>query len=466
MTLRAAAIWLCIGAWLAAAATAHAVPAFKHIVIIFQENRTPDNLFGSNPMFEPGVDLATTGKTSSGATVTLQPVSLASCYDVAHNHIAFVEMYNHGKMDGADNEQINFTHSCSVPPNPQYAYADNASGDITPYFTIAEQYGFANRMFQTNQGPSFPAHQFIFGATSAPTVTSTLFASENMSADIVAGCVAEPGQGVLVIDPKGDEARFPAVYPCFDRPTMADLLDADGISWKYYTNGIPNSSIWNAPVAIKRLCDAHSHPGGRTCDGAEYNSNDIPTEAQVLTDIANCNLAGVSWVIPNGSDSDHAGGTGPTGPAWVASIVNAIGQQPQCPDADTYWTSTAIFITWDDWGGWYDHVPPFHTGGWPQHDWGAGYTYGFRVPLLVVSAYTPAGMVDNDPHDFGSILAFAESNFGLSKIGPGYYADFFATGLQAFFPLSAPRSFATIPAKLGAAYFLHRPPAAVPPDND
>jgi phospholipase C len=445
---------------------AHAAPSFKHIVIIFQENRTPDNLFGSNPTFEPGVDLATTGKTTRGATVTLQPVTIASCYGVAHDHHAFVQMYHDGAMDGANNEQINFNNSCAVPPNPQYAYADNSTGDITPYFTIAAQFGFANRMFQTNQGPSFPAHQFIFGATSAPTETSRLFASENMSAGVVAGCTAEPGQGVLVIDPKGDEAQFPAAYPCFDRRTIAELLDSDAISWKYYINGDGNSSIWNAPAAIKHICDPHSHAGVRTCEGADYINNVINTGSQVLTDIAGCNLAGVSWVIPNGRDSDHAGNTGTTGPAWVASVVNAIGNQPKCADGDTYWNSTAIFITWDDWGGWYDHVPPFHTGGWPKHDWGAGYTYGFRVPLLVVSAYTPAGYVDNDPHDFGSILAFVESNFGLSKIGPGYYADYFATGLQAFFPLATPRSFTTIPAKVDASYFLHRPASEVAPDDD
>jgi phospholipase C len=460
------AIRLCAAAWLGTPFVARAAPVFKHVVIIFQENRTPDNLFGSNPTFEPGVDIATTGKTSLGATVTLQPVSIASCYDISHTHTAFLDMYHDGMMDGANREQIQFTNSCAVPPNPQYAYADNTTGDITPYFTIAEQFGFANRMFQTNQGPSFPAHQFIFGATSAPTETSRLFASENMSAGGEAGCLAEPGQGVLVIDHTGNEAQFPAAYPCFDRHTVAELLDRDGIAWKYYRNTTGGNSIWNAPAAIKHICDAHMVAGVRTCTGPDYVNNVIPTQSQVLTDIANCNLAGVSWVIPNGRDSDHAGDTQTTGPAWVASIVNAIGTQPKCADGETYWDSTAIFISWDDWGGWYDHVPPFHTGGWPLHDWGAGYTYGFRVPLLVVSAYTQAGMVDNDPHDFGSILAFVESNFGLPKIGAGYYADYFATGLQAFFPLTAPRPFATIPAKVGAAYFLHRPVVEAPPDND
>jgi phospholipase C len=444
---------------------ARAAPAFKHVVIIFQENRTPDNLFGSAPTFEPGVDLATSGQNSKGETIPLQPVSIASCYDVSHSHSAFVAMYHNGKMDGADKVQVSYGGSCATPPNAQFAYADNSSGDITPYFTIAEQYGFANRMFQTNQGPSFPAHQFIFGGTSAPDETSHLFASENMSSSGNAGCTGERGQRVLLIGKAGNEAAFPPVFPCFQRPTMADLLDAAGLTWTYYLDNVGVGSIWNAPAAIKSICGATVQDGMAVCAGAEYLAHVQPAQSQVLTDIANCQLPAVTWVIPNGKDSDHAEVTGTTGPAWVASIVNAIGTQPSC-GGDTYWQNTAIFITWDDWGGWYDHVPPFHLGGQKQHDWGDGYTYGFRVPLLVVSAYTQAGTVDNEPHDFGSILAFIESNFGLSKIGPGYYADAFGSTLSAYFTLSSPRPFTVIPAKEGAAYFIHRAPSDAPPDND
>ena len=453
--------------WLISAPPALAAPAFKHVVILFQENRTPDNIFGSNPNFEPGVDIATTGQNSKGDTIKLQPVTIAGCYDISHSNQAFTLMYRGGKMNGADLEPVSFYGSCTVPPNPQFAYADNSTGDVQPYFDLAEQYGFANRMFQTNQGPSFPAHQFIFGGTSAPTETSRLFASENMTASTGgAGCAATPGQRVLVIDPQGAEAQFPPVKPCFDRPTMADLLDHAGLSWKYYMDTIIDNTIWNAPAGIKALCDAKTRNGVPACTNPEYLSNVVPTPSQVLTDIAACNLADVSWIIPDGQNSDHAGVTGTTGPAWVASIVNAIGSQPTCTGGDNYWSDTAIIITWDDWGGWYDHVPPFKTGGEKAHHWGQGYTYGFRVPLLVVSAYTKPGLVDNDIHDFGSILRFVEDNFSLPKIGPGYYADAFATGLHAFFPLANPRPFGPIPARQNAAFFLHQAPSPLGPDND
>ena len=445
----------------------HAAPAFSHIIVIFQENRTPDNLFGSNPTFEPGVDIATSGQDIKGDTIPLAPVPLNTCYDLGHGHYDFVAMYNGGQMNGAQNVTVDYTGSCLVGLNPQFRYVDNSTGTVQPYFDLAKQYGFDNRMFQTNQGPSFPAHQFIFGGTSAPTTTSRLFASENMvNGQDAAGCTAPPGQRVLVVGASGDESEYPPVYPCFDRPTMANLLDGAGLSWRYYNNTLATGSIWNAPVAIKDICAAQKQNGVLNCTGADYIKNVNPGHAQVLTDIANCNLAKVSWVIPTAPDSDHAGVTTANGPAWVASIVNAVGSQAACPDGETYWKNTAIFITWDDWGGWYDHVPPFHVGGGGAHHWGDGYTYGFRVPLIVVSAYTPAGHVSNNPHDFGSILRFIEDNFGLPKIGPGYYADAFAAKLDGFFTLSIPRTFQTIPASRNAAYFLSEPVSTVGPDND
>jgi phospholipase C len=133
--------------------------------------------------------------------------------------------------------------------------------------------------------------------------------------------------------------------------------------------------------------------------------------ADVLRDIKSCHLRSVSWVIPSGHNSDHANLTDGGGPSWVASIVNAIGNQPQCPnETTTYWNNTAIFITWDDSGGWYDHEPPTILAQ-PQGD----YQYGFRVPLIVVSAYTPKGYIDHGRHDFGSILRFIQHNFGIAE---------------------------------------------------
>src|SRR5208337_2129136 len=142
--------------------------------------------------------------------------------------------------------------------------------------------------------------------------------------------------------------------------------------------------------------------------------------------------------------SDHANSNNGSGPSWVASIVNAIGNGP-------YWANTAIIITWDDWGGWYDHVAPkvINDG----ISWGSGYVYGFRVPLIVVSPYAKAAYISHATHDFGSILKFIEATFDLPSLG---YADRLADDLSDCFNLThTPLSFQAIPAAQNAAYFIY-----------
>jgi phospholipase C len=427
---------------------------FKHVVIVVQENRTPDNLFGSNPHFEPGVDIASSGINSHHHKVPLTAVALASCYGAGHTHAAFLQAYNHGAMDGSDKVPVNLLPGCIAGPHPQFRYVDNSKGTVQPYFDLATQYGFANRMFQSNQGPSFPAHQFLISGTSAPTTYSTLFAAENTDVSARVGCEAPFSARVQMIDPDG---VYSLMYPCFDHGTLIDRLEDAGLTWRYYAAS--TSSIWTAPNAISSLCKAETVDGRLTCTGSAW-ANVIPDPPQVLTDIKNCNLADVVWVTPAGQYSDHPQQKSEAeGPSWVASIVNSIGNST-CG----YWKNTAILITWDDWGGWYDHVPPYLIG---QSDgWGQSYVYGFRVPLLVVSAFTPTGYVSNNNHDFGSILRFTEKNFHLGLIGPGFYADSYADDLKEFFPLRSPRDFRTISTKYDADYFINKTEPNTDPDDD
>jgi phospholipase C/sugar lactone lactonase YvrE len=428
------------------------VSPFNHIVIIDQENRTPDNLFGSNPTFEPGVDIASSGINSQHQVVPFTSVALAGCYDLGHSHVDFLNAYDKGAMDGK--VQVFATSPCVAGPNPQFRYVDNSGGTVQPYFDLATQYGFANRMFQTNQGPSFPSHQFLISGTSAPTTDSPLFASENTNSG---DCTAPPGSTVTMIAPNGVTSLM---YPCFDHATLVDPLEGAGLTWRYYaaSKAGGNGSLWNGPKAISALCNPQVVNGTLTCTGNEW-ANVILNPAQVLTDVQNCNLANVSWVTPAGQDSDHAATNTGGGPSWVASIVNTIGNS-KCG----YWQNTAILITWDDWGGWYDHVPPPQIG--QSNGWGQSYVYGFRVPLIVVSAYTPSGYVSNTNHDFGSLLRFAETSFGLGLIGPGIWADSYADDLMEFFPLSSPRSFNAISGAYDADHFINSTEPATDPDDD
>jgi phospholipase C len=397
----------------------------KHIVIIVQENRTPDNLFHGLP----GADIANFGKDSHGHVHVLQPATLETPMIVGHTHDDFLAAYDGGKMDGFDLESQN----C---PSPPCAYIYATPSEVGPYFQLAEQYAFGDHMFQTNQGPSFPAHQYLIAGTSEPSVGSDLLAAENPHApdgNPIAGCDAPAGTLVAMIDPTGNESR--QMYPCFDHPTLLDLLDGNNVSWRYYTPG--TSSIWTAPNSINHVRF-----------GADWSKVIIP-ETNVLTDIANHQLAGVSWVIPDSAASDHPGDNNGSGPSWVASVVNAIGQSD-------YWGSTAIFIVWDDWGGLYDHAAPPAIYN--------SYELGMRVPLIVVSPYARPKYVSKVTHEFGSILHYIESDYNLGSLG---FTDARADDLSDCFNYQqTPNVFHVIAAPLGPKYFLR--PGAVhgPPDSD
>jgi phospholipase C len=441
----------------ARALTLTAAAVIEHVVIIFQENRSPDNLFHDPVLISRGADIANSGKNSLGEIIPLTPIDLGTTgsnpqnYDLGHAHAAFVHMYDGGKMDGANLIDCYPAANCppNAHPNPQFKYVNPS--DVQPYFALAEQFTFADRMFQTNQGPSFPAHQFIISGTSAPTATSPLFAAENTNG--LAGCIAPPTVVVAMIDAAGSETAQPPQYPCFEHPTLTDLLDIKGLTWRYYAPS--PGSIWTAPDAIDHICQQQSVNGVLTCKGPIWTNNVIIPETQVLTDIANGHLAQVSWIIPDGTYSDHAQINDGSGPSWVASIVNAIGNS-------AYWANTAIIITWDDWGGWYDHVAPkvINDG----LSWGSGYVYGFRVPLIVVSPYAKAAYISHVTHDFGSILKFIETTFTLPTLG---YADVAADDLSDCFNLTqSPLTFKQIPAAHAAAHFLNDKRLPTAPDDD
>jgi phospholipase C len=445
----------------------------QHVVVIFQENRTPDNLFqglcippygsaGACGTGQDQYDIAQQGTNSAGKTITLAPIDLGTAgtnpqnYDLSHSHTAFVQMFDNGKMDGADLISCSPAAECppNAHPNPQFMYVNPA--DVAPYLAMAQQYTFGDRMFQTNQGPSFPAHQFIFSGTSAPSAPgaeySTYFAAENLVGGSIAGCIATAGTTVTLIGPTGIEVS-PGLYPCYDHPAMSDLLDANGVTWRYYTPSA--GSIWTAPDALENLCQAETVNGALACTGPDWTSDVIIPGSRVLKDIASRELQQVSWVIPDGAYSDHADISNGSGPSWVASIVNAIGNS-------SYWANTAILITWDDWGGWYDHVAPkvINDG----VSWGSGYVYGFRVPLVVVSPYAKAKYISHTTHDFGSILKFIESTYGLPSLG---YSDAYADDLSDCFNLTqTPIVFQTIDAPLEAAHFTDSKEAAIDPDDD
>src|SRR5579863_674997 len=300
----------------------------QHVVIIFQENRTPDNLFQDPKLIAAGADIQNFGIDSKGERITLAPAPLASDFDPSHDHLSFLAMYDNGKMDGADKIVV----TCETkktgcpPPNAQFTYVDNSTGELAPYYNLAETYTFGDRMFQTNQGPSLPAHQYIISGTSAvapPGNSMSKFLDAELpvgvpNADNNTGCTAPPVETVLLIDstnfdPNTNETQ--TMYPCFEHPTLTDLLNTNKLSWKYYAPLA--GSIWTGPNAIEHMCGPNAPiPNATQCTGSDWTQNVVLNYTQVLTDITDGQLSDVSWVIPNSPVSDHAGINNGTGPSW------------------------------------------------------------------------------------------------------------------------------------------------------
>jgi uncharacterized repeat protein (TIGR03803 family) len=403
------------------------------VVIIVQENRTVDNLFNGLP----GADTVHSGLNSKGLRIPLRPFGLTTPYDLGHTHGSFETEYDGGKLDGFDKVtgRCFNLNLCPAPQIRAYGYVPRKAA--APYFVMAEQYAFADRMFQTNEGPSFPAHQYIVSGTSSVGSGSSLRAADNpftLAGVPTGGCDSPAGSLVALIDAKGAEHQY--VYPCFRRIALMDLIDAKSLTWRYY-QASAGAGLWNAPDAIVRVRDSR-----------EFARDVVRPSAQVLKHIAGGRLADVVWITPTGLASDHARSTNGSGPSWVAAIVNAIGKS-------SYWGSTAIFVTWDDWGGWYDHVAP------PRYN---SYELSFRVPLIVISPYAKSRYVSHRQHEFGSILKYVEETFGLPSL---HTTDERADDLSDCFDYSqAPRTFKTIPAPLPPKYFLQNPLGGGPPDDD
>jgi hypothetical protein len=324
----------------------------------------------------------------------------------------------------------------------------------------------------------------------------------------------------------------PAGYPCYHHNSIATLLDSHSLTWKYYTND--KSSIWTAPNAIYDVCLPSAMVNGHLtanivpgqCKGPDFQNGSVYQEAYpgnspatIYNDIMNCALPAVTFVTPDGAWSDHAGpgSNGKAmGPSWVANLINLVGAATTCDPTYTsygYWGDTVILVTWDDWGGWYDHVAPpepYQSGvlGYSNGS-GQNYVYGFRVPLLVVSGYSVvagqnpptngyvSGSWTSGPqpttcpvhlycHDFGSILNFIEYVLGsagqpLGRISTTAYpyADALVLDtdkLHTFslsdffnFKLTTPNPFHPIPSTIipyAQSIFINWTGTSQPPDLD
>ncbi|HVR46570.1 MAG TPA: alkaline phosphatase family protein [Candidatus Binatia bacterium] len=395
----------------------------KHIVIIVQENRSFNDLFKGYK----GATTASYGYDSNGNKIKLLPIPLETNWDLEHDSWGDIAACNgtgsipgtNCKNNGFNRESVGCNSSCPIP-HPQYAYVPRA--ETKPYFAMANEWVLADNMFASNfDASSFISHQYIISGQAESAVN---YPGSSW------GC---PGGKYDQIYTLGQQRQILYSKPevvCWDPNTLGDELDKANVSWAFYGQFYSGSPwLWIAYQAINHIYN-----------GPDWSKDIFGPPSTILNDVANGKLRSVSWVTPTWTNSDHAGSGSNTGPSWVTSVVNAIGESQ-------YWDSTAIFVFWDDYGGWYDPVPQ------PYADYDG---LGMRLPMLVISPYALHGRVSHVQYEHGSILKFVEDTFGLGRLTA---SDTRANSpARAFDFRQAPRPFVPIQAPYNRAFFLHQPP--------
>jgi len=384
----------------------------KHIVVIMQENRSFDEYFG----LYPGVEGLP--RKDGQLTVCVRDPANGGCvrpyHDPAdrngggpHGSASASADINGGKMDGFIGQAEGGRRGCaeSVDPNCTNSVKTDVMGDkdardIPNYWAYASNFVLQDHMFQPNASWSFPQHLYLVSEWSARCSRT----GDPMSCRTNIDAPGDPiGAALGKVNGDNQATRN------FAWTSLTYLLHKYHVTWKYYVaeGATPDCEDDAATCAPKQqrvgTPDIWNPLPGFTDVRQDGQVSNVQTIDRFYADAKAGNLAAVSWVTPNGAVSEHPPGLVSAGQAYVTTIINAI-----MSSAD--WSSTAIFLTWDDWGGFYDHVQP------PVVD-GAG--YGLRVPGLVISPYARRGFVDPQTLSHDAYAKFIEDVFlGGRRLDP------------------------------------------------
>jgi phospholipase C len=388
------------------------VGTIDHVFIIVKENHTFDNFFGSFP----GANGAMQARDSKGS---LQPLvrpwtdmDLPGMNDWGSAHAD----WNHGRMDHFDLGQVNSLFAVVAlafhGPFVRYAPTTGMGGAAAYYWELARTGVLCDNYFTSEMGPSDPNHLYLYAASAG---------------NVVANRNSNTTQVLL---PNGQIVSHSGHLTPAEVPTsLLNELEKKGLTWRIHREA---DNTANQGPLVQLLAgfikgDETIHMLDVATGLPDFNTNYVETtnlDENLASLLAQGNAGNVTWIKPYCFTSEHPGIAGVAwGADWTRSIVNAIGQS-------SYWPHCAIFVTWDDYGGFYDHVPP------PQVD---ALGLGFRVPCIVVSPYAKKSYVDHKQYEHSSVVKFAENTFGIP---PMTARDAAADGMSGAFDMTqAPRAF-------------------------
>ena len=398
----------------------------RHVIVIFQENRSFDSYFGTYPgadgiPMKNGVPSVCVPDPAHGNCVRPYLDHQDMNGGGPHNDVNSVADVNGGKMNGFIGQAENGRKGCLIPTNPACTNSSTPDvmgyhngSDLPNYWAYAKNFVLQDHMFESVHSWSFPSHLYLISGWSATCSIPNDPMSCSSQTDPVLASPKNPtpyawteltwllhhyhvswgwylDNGSMPLgrkSPKGGVGRKSPGFtlgeqlqPQVKKKTSARAnTKPAGLAGRNQFAGVPK--IWNVLPGFNDLYE-------------DNQQSNVQSQSNFFSQAKSGTLPQVSWLLPDAYDSEHPPALVSVGQSYVTSIVNAVMRSPD-------WKSSAIFITWDDWGGFYDQVVP------PQVD---GLGYGIRVPALVISPYAKRGFIDHQTLSFDAYLKFIEDDF-------------------------------------------------------
>ncbi|HEV3310061.1 MAG TPA: alkaline phosphatase family protein [Chloroflexota bacterium] len=343
----------------------------KHVIIIVRENHTFDNLFGAFPGAD-GTTYAHVGNTIIKMPLTPDTLKV----DISHDEFAARQVVDGGKMD------MFSTVPHAIQNGKDVADTRYGRNQIPDYWALAKRYGLADHFFSTVLASSFPNHLVLVAGSELNTLG---IASHPPTGPLSWGCDAPKSERIWM-DTRG---KIGQEFPCFNSKTLVDEANSAGVGWRYYAPSIHKLGyIWSTLDAFKNIRYSR-----------QWQTNVVPP-TQFDSDVKSGKLPAISWLSADWPMSEHPPASECQGENWTVRRINEVMQSP-------LWKSTVILITWDDYGGFYDHVAPPRL---------SAFRLGPRVPLMVVSPYARPHFIDHQTMDFRAIVKYVEAQFNLPHL--------------------------------------------------